>query len=129
MYCPNCRAEFREGFDTCSDCNVALVDTLPPEDVPEYVDYVELLSTFNPSDIAIVKSVLDSTDIPYVWEGDYFTTAEPLVTPARLMVQTERAQEAADFLKDLSLSYSGIDMRKSVQEKTEEPEDDAPAQE
>ena len=102
------------------------MDTLPPEDVPEYVDYVELLSTFNPSDIAIVKSVLDSTDIPYVWEGDYFTTAEPLVAPARLMVQTERAQEAAEFLKDLSLSYSGIDMRQSTQEESQE---DEPAQE
>lgn len=119
MYCPKCRAEFREGFDTCSDCNVALVESLPPEETPEYVDYTEVLSTFNPSDIAIVKSILDSTDIPYVWEGDYFTTAEPLVTPARLMVQTERAAEAAEFLKDLSLSYSGLDVRASDYPETE----------
>ena len=119
MYCPKCRAEFREGFDTCSDCNVALVESLPPEETPEYVDYTEVLNTFNPSDIAIVKSILDSTDIPYVWEGDYFTTAEPLVTPARLMVQTERAAEAAEFLKDLSLSYSGLDVRASDYPETE----------
>ncbi|MBX7259598.1 MAG: hypothetical protein K1Y02_24785 [Candidatus Hydrogenedentes bacterium] len=128
MFCPNCRAEFREGFDTCSDCNVPLVEALPPEELPEYIDYTEVLSTYNPSDIAIVKSIMDTTDIPYVWDGDYFTTAEPLVTPARLMVQTERAAEAAEFLKDLSLSFSGIDVRDSLQvdSEEEEPESDNP---
>jgi len=26
-WCPTCGAEYREGFSTCSDCGVALVDT------------------------------------------------------------------------------------------------------
>jgi hypothetical protein len=30
MYCPKCRAEYREGFDRCSDCNTELVEVLPP---------------------------------------------------------------------------------------------------
>src|SRR5688572_11444980 len=30
-YCPNCRAEYRAGFDVCSDCDVPLIDELPPE--------------------------------------------------------------------------------------------------
>ena len=30
MFCPNCRAEYREGFTRCSDCNVELVNVLPP---------------------------------------------------------------------------------------------------
>ncbi len=34
MYCPNCRAEYREGFTECADCGVPLVDELPPEAVP-----------------------------------------------------------------------------------------------
>jgi hypothetical protein len=28
MICPNCHAEFREGFTTCSDCEIPLVDDL-----------------------------------------------------------------------------------------------------
>jgi hypothetical protein len=34
MFCPSCRDEFREGYTTCADCGVALVDTLPPEGEP-----------------------------------------------------------------------------------------------
>jgi len=30
MYCPQCRAEFREGFTRCSDCGIELVEVLPP---------------------------------------------------------------------------------------------------
>src|SRR6185436_16077361 len=33
MYCPSCRGEYREGFDRCSDCEVALVEALPEEPV------------------------------------------------------------------------------------------------
>lgn len=30
MYCPKCRAEYREGFTRCSDCGLDLVEVLPP---------------------------------------------------------------------------------------------------
>jgi hypothetical protein len=29
-FCTCCRAEYRQGFDTCADCRVPLVSTLPP---------------------------------------------------------------------------------------------------
>jgi hypothetical protein len=35
MFCPKCKAEYREGFQTCSDCNVDLVEVLPSEPVEE----------------------------------------------------------------------------------------------
>jgi hypothetical protein len=31
MFCPLCKAEYREGFYRCADCGVALVNTLPQE--------------------------------------------------------------------------------------------------
>lgn len=31
MFCPTCRAEFREGFTFCKSCNEPLVKELPPE--------------------------------------------------------------------------------------------------
>ena len=30
-YCPKCKAEYRDGFNACSDCNMELVDTIPYE--------------------------------------------------------------------------------------------------
>ena len=32
MFCPLCKAEYREGFDTCADCSVSLVAELPREE-------------------------------------------------------------------------------------------------
>jgi hypothetical protein len=29
MYCPKCRTEYRKGFNTCTDCEIALVEGLP----------------------------------------------------------------------------------------------------
>lgn len=31
MFCPQCYGEYREGFTLCADCEVALVEILPPE--------------------------------------------------------------------------------------------------
>jgi hypothetical protein len=31
MHCPQCRAEYRPGFTRCSDCDVELVEVLPPD--------------------------------------------------------------------------------------------------
>jgi len=31
MFCPNCGAEYRPGFDRCSDCAVELVPSLPAD--------------------------------------------------------------------------------------------------
>ena len=32
MFCPQCGAEYRAGFNRCSDCNVKLVEALPSPD-------------------------------------------------------------------------------------------------
>ena len=34
MHCPQCGSEYREGFTTCVDCQVPLVESLPPEWMP-----------------------------------------------------------------------------------------------
>ena len=30
VWCPECRTEYRDGFEVCADCGAALVDTRPP---------------------------------------------------------------------------------------------------
>ena len=30
MFCPKCRTEYRKDFTTCADCEISLVEELPP---------------------------------------------------------------------------------------------------
>jgi hypothetical protein len=34
MFCPGCKAEYRQGFTRCADCEAELVDQLPDETPP-----------------------------------------------------------------------------------------------
>ena len=61
MYCPSCRAEFREGFFRCEDCDVALVETLPEERIKP--GYVEIATVFTEGEIAVIKANLDQAGI------------------------------------------------------------------
>jgi len=65
-FCPKCRAEYVEGVDTCEDCQVPLVAELPPRDVPDYVDLVELQRV--PDEVAgvMMKGVLENSGIEVV---------------------------------------------------------------
>ena len=111
MFCPKCRTEYREGFSVCADCNVDLVSKLLPELEPEYIEYEEIMATYNPADVAVIKSILDAEDIIYFFHGENFMHVRPLVEPARLMVDKEEAEAAKDLLKDLNLSIMGINLR------------------
>ncbi len=110
MFCPECRAEYREGFKVCSDCNVDLVDTLPPEPEPEYIDYKEVLATYNPADVAFLKSLLESEGIQYFFKGENFMYVRPLADPVRLMVRTDQVDEAVELLRNVELSITGINL-------------------
>lgn len=111
MFCPKCRTEYREGFSVCADCNVDLVRELLPEPKPEYIEYEEIMVTYNPADVALIKSLLDAEDIIYYFHGENFMHVRPLVEPARLMVDKEEAESARELLKDLNLSIMGINFR------------------
>jgi len=112
MFCPKCGTEYREGFYVCVDCNSDLVDELPPEEEPEFTDYVEIMGTYNPADIALIKSILDSESITYYFNAEHFMYVQPLAQPVRLMVKTDEAEKAREILWDLNLAITGVDLRK-----------------
>lgn len=119
MYCPVCRSEYRQGFTTCSDCHVDLVEELPPESEPGYVEYEEVLATHSPSDRAIITSILDAEGITYFFQGEHVSAYVYHAVPVRLLVAREDVPRAVDLLRDLDLSfqmYSG-----------HSPQDDRPA--
>mgnify|MGYP001455828527 CR=1 FL=1 len=108
MFCPQCRSEFIEGIFRCPECRVQLVKRLPEVSRPAFVDYKEVLSTFNPADIAFLKSLLDSEGIQYFFKGEQFMYIRPFADPARLMIRVDQAQEAMELIKDVKLSFTGI---------------------
>lgn len=110
MFCPQCGAEYRQGFAMCADCGVPLVHDRPVEvhKEVEYVEYEEILRTFNPADVAVIKSILDGADITYFFKGENFLLVRPLVEPAALMVCADQAPRARELLEDLKPRYKGI---------------------
>jgi thiol-disulfide isomerase/thioredoxin len=120
MFCPDCKTEYVEGIQICADCEIPLVAELPSEDnpeTPEWVDFEEVLTTFNAGDIAFVKSILDGEDIAYFFQGEGFNYVHPLVQPPKLMVRKDQADQVREILKDLELDYT---VRGAVKEPTEE---------
>lgn len=96
MYCPSCRAEFREGFFRCEDCDVALVETLPEEKIEP--GYVELATVFTEGEIALIKANLDQAGIDYYFHGEQAHRLAPLPFGARLMVREDQKEEAEALL-------------------------------
>ena len=119
MFCPKCRAEYREGFTECSDCKVPLVSELPPEPEPEDEETVKLttvLATGNPAIIAMAKSLLDDANIRYFVKGEglqeWFvlgrigTGFNPIIGRVQIQVLKDDEEVARKVLEDLEESSS-----------------------
>ncbi len=102
MFCPKCGAEYREGFVKCADCGVALVKEPPPqEDDVQYIEMVEVFSTYNSGDIAVIKSVLDGDGIHYNFSGESTLMMVAAGAYARLLVQADQAGRVRDILQEM----------------------------
>jgi hypothetical protein len=109
MFCPECRSEYREGFTTCADCDVALVPELSPED-HEGEDLVTVYGVGDPGDLVLAKSLLDDAGIPHfeLGEGiqDLFGAGRLggfsiVAGPVQIQVPASRAEEARELLEEL----------------------------
>ena len=88
MYCPNpeCpdtqangfRAEYRNEVTVCPFCRAGLVTTLEPLDAPEHPqpkvaddeEFEVVFETGNATEAAIIKSLLEGAEIPYLTRGE-----------------------------------------------------------
>lgn len=103
MFCPKCKSEYEKGFYKCADCGVDLVQGQPSEaeDDVNYVEMVEVFSTYNQGDIALVKSALDSEGIHYFFSGESTIMMIGAGSYARLLVKADEAQRAREILQEL----------------------------
>lgn len=114
MFCPNCRVEYREGSDTCSDCQVGLVAELPPEPEPPPHPDLTLLTvweTHDPMALAFAKSILESADILFVSPNENYLRlsgitspllgVSPAFGPFFLQVAEEDAKTARELLAEV----------------------------
>jgi hypothetical protein len=112
MFCPTCRSEYRKGFSECADCHVELIPELAPLPAEpkssDFVEYQELLSTYNLADIAFIESILDSEKIIYFMQNEEFNTLTFSPQPVRVMVNTDQFDQAKKLLKDFQPQYSRL---------------------
>ena len=101
MFCPKCRAEYREGFRECTDCDCDLVEVLEPL-VPT-PGFAGLATIFSEGDIAVIKTVFDQAGIIYYFEGEQSHRLAPVPLGVRLRVRRDFVPEAEGILKEMGL--------------------------
>lgn len=107
MFCPVCESEFREGITECPDCEVPLVEALPPP--PEDEPLTEVFRTGDASLLPVVKSVLAAAGMPHIVQGEEASGLFPFgpgagadsdgrLLAAVVLVPEDRAEEARALL-------------------------------
>lgn len=102
MVCPECKAEYLEGVRVCPDCRIPLVQELPPQPLPEYVEYVTILKTGNPVVLAMVKSLLSAAGIRHFVKGGVLQDLFRVGT-AEIQVGRDDEPEARNLLRECTI--------------------------
>ena len=118
MFCPECAAEYREGFTECSDCGVELVSERPERTQHPDDKFITVFETTDITLLPVIKSVLQSAEIPFYVRGDEAMGILPVGTfgsginyggqglGAAVVVHEDRAEEAKALLGSLKESAS-----------------------
>jgi hypothetical protein len=70
--------------------------------------FIPILETDAITDIALIKSVLDSEHIDYFFQGENMKFIDSFQGPARLMVNQRDVKKTIELLKSLNLNYVRI---------------------
>lgn len=108
MFCPECHAEYREGFTRCPDCDADLVLALEEPDHSLSQHFIELVSTMNLADIASIRSIFDGNGVVYQVIGENFNLMRPLLEPVRFCVREDHIQIAQELLNDMNIKYMAL---------------------
>ncbi len=105
-YCPECRSEYRSGFNQCKDCNVALVATLSPaHELPSHDHAADAVDQSRPT-----STLFPTAPVPTALTdnaGDEESPEGFLIEGERAWIYSARTGAEAWFLKTL-LKQSGL---------------------
>jgi hypothetical protein len=121
MYCPQCKAEYRQGFTRCADCDLDLVDALPQE--PEHAGQANRIIWMGDNQETCVALCLRLKD-----EGIRYQVTEGMKSRNARMTVTwkyELAVPAEDEKKAKELLELPETVVEESSELTEEDEDQA----
>jgi len=115
VICPNCGIEFILSEDEmvnrivhCPECEALINFNYNPPKILKAENYVELVSSVNQGDIALIKSILDNEGIDFNVVGDNAIGAQSLLAPARFFVEEKQLKQAVKVLKKLKLNIIGF---------------------
>lgn len=109
MFCPKCKAEYREGFSRCADCDVDLIPKLSPEpeQSEEYVDLINIKTYSSRHEAELAKGFLAANGVNAVVSGDDYGGIHPglsFSTGVRLSVKEEDVEKAKRIFRDAGIS-------------------------
>lgn len=114
IICPNCSCEFKltdkertSKKVQCQVCDAYIDLNVNPPKVFHKKNYIELFSSLNQGDIALIKSILDDAEVDYYVFGENFLGVRPLLEPARFFVNEDQLEQAKEVLKDFQLNMWG----------------------
>jgi hypothetical protein len=103
MFCPQCGSGYQDGYTRCSECDVDLVATLPPE--PDHnTEYVPVTTVQGQLQVNQIRSFLESNGIPSEVQGEstrniYGFTVDGLAA-AQVLVPKDQSAEAIELLME-----------------------------
>ncbi|MFH1197874.1 MAG: hypothetical protein V1720_19390 [bacterium] len=117
LKCPGCSAELElteeekaSGTIHCPECEGMIDFSVDPPAIIEDITCVELCTSLNQGDIALIKSILDDSGIYYYTSGENFLSMSPLLESVRFFVDQTQVEDAKELLKDFELNILGASM-------------------
>lgn len=109
MFCPQCKAEYRDGFYVCTDCNVQLVTEIPSAQVaetpvrPDTSQFEKIFETEDSYEFLDACKVLEEAGIPFAGDERYtgeFRATKRAQAPYvwTILVAPENKEEAVRLL-------------------------------
>ncbi|MFA6981292.1 MAG: hypothetical protein WC209_18340 [Ignavibacteriaceae bacterium] len=118
IFCPGCGNEIElsenemyNGKVHCPKCEVLIDFTVVPHSILAKENYVELFSSLNQGDIALIKSLLADAEIDYYTTGENFLSVDPLIQPAKFFISEEQVDETKELLNEFKLHVWGTSDR------------------
>ena len=123
LWCPSCRAEYRSGFDECSDCHVPLTATRPDPQSRRLVDQVDHdvvqyeVGSLSPDQREALELLLRGAGIAHGWEPSHLVVSHTVESEIDNFMDLVRAEpvdtatlavEAEDYAEEPAASEADI---------------------